>query len=89
MKEILDKSKFEAEDDYISYLAENGFITEGCRFCMLAYHFCEDAVKKYQEDDFIYDEPFSYMDGEEYFPVSCLMEWYGQEYIDKKLSEED
>ena len=82
MKKILSYNEFEDENDYIEYLEQNGLITHGCSLCMTEYGVCEKAVDKFKEDVFIVDIPFSHIDAQE-FPVSCLVEWYGNEYVEE------
>ena len=76
--------EFENEEQYIEYLETNGLISNGCARCMVENGICEDATRKYADrEDFIYDMPISDMDNEESFPVSCLTEWYGEDYVEE------
>lgn len=89
MKKIdLDRVKTleDFQDDkylYIEYLEKNELITHGCALCMSGYYPCEEAVRKYREDDFVFDIPFGNLEVEEQFPISCLREWYGEEYVEE------
>jgi len=76
--------EFENKEQYIEYLETNGLISHGCARCMAEYGICEDATRKYADrEDFVYDMPISNMDNEESFPVSCLTEWYGEDYVEE------
>lgn len=76
--------EFKDKYDYIEYLETNGLISNGCARCMVENGICEDATHKYTgREDFVYDTPMSDMDNEEYFPVSCLTEWYGEDYVEE------
>lgn len=88
MEKVLRENDFEDEDEYIRYLKTNGLISGGCALCMELFGVCDKAVEKYKEEDFIEDMPFSYMDADEMFPVFCLVEWYGHEYINRKMTGE-
>lgn len=85
MKKIKGYAEFNSKYDYIEYLEENNLITHGCSLCMIENGVCEDAVKKFVEDNFVTDKPFSDIDENE-FPVSCLKEWYGEEYVEGVLA---
>lgn len=76
--------EFKDKYEYIEYLENNGLISKGCARCMSEYDICEDATRKYADrEDYVYDIPFSNLDEEMYFPVSCLAEWYGEDYVEE------
>ena len=81
---------FDNKFEYIDYLEDNGLITHGCALCMIGYGPCNDATKKFASVDepFIDCIPLSHI-GINRFPVSCLREWYGDEYIENLNSEEE
>lgn len=81
---------FENKYEYIEYLENSGRITRGCALCMIEYGVCEDAIAKLASPDeaFVYCIPFGGID-ENRFPVSCLTEWYGKEYVENLDKEEE
>lgn len=87
MKQTLNPADFNNKFEYIEYLERNELITHGCALCMTAYGVCEEAVKKFTavDEPFIDCIPFSYIDTNR-FPVSCLREWYGTEYVENLSS---
>lgn len=83
MSLIFNCDDFENEFEYINYLDSNGLITHGCALCMVEYGICEDAAAKLASPDepFIDCIPFSDIDTNS-FPVSCVIGWYGEEYLE-------
>ena len=81
---------FDNKFEYIDYLEDNGLITHGCALCMNEYGVCEEAVAKWASPDELYIEcmPFSDIESD-YFPVSCLGTWYGNEYVENLNSKEE
>ena len=81
---------YENKCEYIERLEQAGLITHGCALCMSEYGVCEDAIAKLASPDepFVDCVPFSYIDKNS-FPVSCLTEWYGKEYVENIYKEEN
>ena len=76
---------FEYEDEYFEYLETIGLISNGCARCMREFGICEDATRKYADrEEFVYDNPMSDLDDpKRSYPVSCLAEWYGEDYVEE------
>ena len=76
-------SNCEKDMVYAQELVEKGLIPEGCLYCMTNGGCCslEDAVRL-SNDEWIRCTPMSYIPENLEYPVGCIRDWFGDNYIE-------
>lgn len=77
-----DFNTYEEYEDYVNGLIRKGILCEGCTYCMLngGCDCLEDAVEK-SKGAWVSCTPMSYVPENLYYPKSCIIDWYGENYI--------
>lgn len=82
LKTEKDFNSFKDYESYVQGLISQGVLCEGCIHCMYngGCSSLEDAVEL-SKGDWVSCTPMSYVPEDLYYPKSCIIDWYGENYI--------